>query len=145
MAAAGGVVDYYRAVHEHHGGSASDDDVTAVRGAFELFAAQEQALMTPLAQWLTARDGVRLVGSPSADHAVRAPTFAFVPSRSSSADVVQALVDARINCGNGNFYAYRLTEALGLDPEDGVVRLSLVHYNSRDEVDRALEVLDSVL
>lgn len=145
VAAMGGVVDYYRAVHEHHGGSSSDDDVAAVRGAFALFAAQEQSVMAPLVDLLTTRDGARLVGAPSADHTVRAPTFAFTTSRCSSADVVQALVDARINCGNGNFYAYRLTRALGLDPEDGVVRLSLVHYNTRDEVDRALEVLDSVL
>jgi selenocysteine lyase/cysteine desulfurase len=36
-------------------------------------------------------------------------------------------------------------QALGLDPDDGVVRLSLVHYNTRDEVDRALEVLDKLL
>ena len=32
------------------------------------------------------------------------------------------------------FYAHRLTEAVGLNAEDGVVRLSMVHYNTMDEL-----------
>ncbi len=36
-------------------------------------------------------------------------------------------------------------EALGLDPADGVVRASMVHYNSEAEVDRLIAVLDAVL
>ena len=43
---------------------------------------------------------------------------------------------------NGNFYATRCVEALGLDREDGVVRVSMVHYNTADEVDRLIRALD---
>jgi selenocysteine lyase/cysteine desulfurase len=32
-----------------------------------------------------------------------------------------------------------------MDPDDGVVRLSLVHYSNQDEVNRILQALDSVL
>jgi selenocysteine lyase/cysteine desulfurase len=42
-------------------------------------------------------------------------------------------------------YAYRLCEALGLDPADGVVRVSLVHYNTVEEIDRLIAVLDRAL
>ena len=38
-------------------------------------------------------------------------------------------------------YAHRLCTALGLEPEDGVVRVSFVHYNTVDEIDRLIEVL----
>jgi selenocysteine lyase/cysteine desulfurase len=42
-------------------------------------------------------------------------------------------------------YAYRLCEALGIDPDEGVVRVSAVHYNTVEEIDRLIEVLDPVL
>ncbi len=46
---------------------------------------------------------------------------------------------------NGHMYAYRLCQALGLDPEDGVIRVSLVHYNTVEEIERLIEVLDKAL
>ena len=40
--------------------------------------------------------------------------------------------------------AKRLAKALGLD-EEGVVRVSMVHYNTIEEVDRLLAVLEERL
>jgi selenocysteine lyase/cysteine desulfurase len=45
----------------------------------------------------------------------------------------------------GNFYAYRLLQALGIDTADGVVRASFVHYTTPAEVERLIEALDSLL
>ena len=47
----------------------------------------------------------------------------------------------------GHFYAYTLVDGLGpkLDIEDGVVRISLVHYNTVEEVKRLVGILDEVL
>ena len=39
----------------------------------------------------------------------------------------------------------KVAEALGIDPNDGVVRVSMVHYNTEDEVDRLLNGLDEIL
>ena len=47
--------------------------------------------------------------------------------------------------GHGNFYAVRLLEAMGVDPQRGALRLSLVHYNSGAEVSGLIEALDEVL
>ena len=101
--------------------------------------------MAPLLELLGARDGVRVVGSTMADSAVRAPTVAFASERRSSSSIYAALIAAEVSCGHGHFYAHRLVTALGLDPDDGVVRLSMVHYNTADEVARALAVLDPIL
>ncbi|MGB5552461.1 MAG: hypothetical protein WBO74_18435 [Thermoanaerobaculia bacterium] len=46
---------------------------------------------------------------------------------------------------HGHMYAYRLCQALDLDPDDGVVRVSLVHYNTPEEIERLVEVLDLAL
>jgi selenocysteine lyase/cysteine desulfurase len=32
-----------------------------------------------------------------------------------------------------------------MDPEDGVVRVSMVHYNTVEEVQKLVEALDSIL
>ena len=48
-------------------------------------------------------------------------------------------------CGGGDFYAQRPLEAMGVDPDQGVLRLSFVHYTSPAEVDQLLNALDDVL
>jgi len=45
----------------------------------------------------------------------------------------------------GDFYARRLINDLGLSEKEGVVRVSLVHYNTQKEVNRLIDVLDSIL
>jgi len=47
----------------------------------------------------------------------------------------------------GHFYAYTLIDTLSpkLDVNDGVVRISLVHYNTVNEVQRIVEILKEAL
>jgi selenocysteine lyase/cysteine desulfurase len=47
--------------------------------------------------------------------------------------------------GNGNFYAVRVLEGMNVDPARGAVRLSLLHYNSPEEVAGVIEALEQVL
>ncbi|MDG2027098.1 MAG: aminotransferase class V-fold PLP-dependent enzyme [Acidimicrobiales bacterium] len=144
IGASAGIVDYYDALHAHHFGD-EPDPVARIASVSSLFAAHESALMAPLVDLLLDRDGVYLVGAPSADATVRAPTIAFHSDGRSSASIYDALIAAEVSCGHGHFYAHRLVSALGLDPDDGVVRVSMVHYNTHAEVARALDVLDSLL
>ena len=48
---------------------------------------------------------------------------------------------------HGHCYAYTLVDTLEpkVDVNDGLVRISLVHYNTIEEVDRLVEVLDEAL
>ena len=50
-----------------------------------------------------------------------------------------------INCGGGDFYAVRPLTAMGIDPEQGVLRLSFVHYTTQEEIDRLIGALNKVL
>ena len=47
----------------------------------------------------------------------------------------------------GHFYAWTLIDSLQpkIDPADAVVRISLVHYNTVQEVERIIELLDKAL
>jgi selenocysteine lyase/cysteine desulfurase len=46
---------------------------------------------------------------------------------------------------HGHFYAYRILKKLGLDPDDGVLRLSFAHYNTLNETARLVDALTAIL
>ncbi len=63
-----------------------------------------------------------------------------------AAELATQLAQRRIAVRNGHFYALRCLQALGIhDPEDGVLRVSLVHYNTHDEVRRLTDGLFELL
>lgn len=127
------VPEYLAALGRHHGG-----------GPFSVIAAHERALAGRLLDWLAQRPGVRIIGS-GAPGPARLPTVSFVTQRRTPAEVVAATDHAQVGIRHGHFYAPRLVEALGLARGAGVVRVSLVHYNTADEVERLIRALDSVL
>ncbi|EJT81999.1 cysteine desulfurase [Gaeumannomyces tritici R3-111a-1] len=111
--------------------------------------AHEARLSETLLRYLNGRtDGdVTVYGEKTADSAVRVPTIAFTVKGWSSRDLVEAL-EKVTNFGFrwGNFYSVRLVqEFLGLPSSDGVVRVSMVHYNTVDEIDTFVKALDEIL
>jgi cysteine desulfurase family protein (TIGR01976 family) len=75
----------------------------------------------------------------------RVPTFCFNLKGIQPAAVTEALAKAGIGVRDGHMYAPRLMHRLGLDPETGVVRISLVHYNTINEIRRFREAITSLL
>ncbi len=71
----------------------------------------------------------------------RVPTFCFNLQKRHPARVTETLADAGIGVRDGHMYAPRLMRRLGLDPESGAVRVSLVHYNTAEEIHRFRDVI----
>jgi cysteine desulfurase family protein (TIGR01976 family) len=142
VAAVNGVIDYLEAVaaRHGHGQSSVQEQAAAVR---HLFREHESELLQPLLDFLATHPRVRLLGATRASS--RAPTVAFTVAGQSSAAFARQLADLQIGVGNGNFYAYRLLQALGIDTAEGVVRASFVHYTSAAEVDRLIAALARLL
>jgi cysteine desulfurase family protein (TIGR01976 family) len=115
-----------------------------VERAYARMESWERPLLELLIGFLRERPGVRLIGSTVVD-GNRVGTVSFVHERKSSREIVAAVDRTEIAIRHGHMYAWHLCEALGLDPEDGVVRVSLVHYNSLEEIERLIEVLEEVL
>lgn len=147
VGSAGAVLDYIEALHQHHGGTASDDLRTAVAGASDLWRAHEDALTPLLLGALAGRDDVRLLGPATLDavEGHRCPTVAFSPLARDPQDVAHALVERGVQTSAGHYYAARVLDGLDVDPDRGVVRLSFVHYTSRADVERAVDALVDVL
>ncbi len=140
VAACAGVADYYDLLAGRHGikGSAEDRG----REVHDLMRGHETALLQPLLDFLKSRNDLRLLG-PS-DAAMRAPTVAIDAGRAAK-PLAEALAQHGIMAGGDDFYAVRALQAMGVDPAQGVLRLSFVHYTSKAEIDKLIGALDSVL
>lgn len=115
-----------------------------VEQAFEVMTACEQPLIATLIDYLQSRSDVRIIG-PNHNGRDRVGTISFVHSEKSSKEITEVVDRSGIAIRHGHMYAYRLCERLGLDPDDGVVRISLVHYNTPEEIGRLIEVLHRAL
>jgi selenocysteine lyase/cysteine desulfurase len=141
IAACAGMADYVDALHGHHFG-AEPDALARNRAVHDLMRAQEVAVVAPLLDYLAARNDLRLIGPRAAD--ARAPTVAVALDREAE-PVSEALGREGIACWAGDFYAVRPLEAMGVDLGRGVLRMSLTHYTSADDVARLVAALDRVL
>lgn len=145
VAALPGIFEYFDALDEHHGGDPASPRRERLERLFERIARHEERLAAPLIDYLRGRGDVRIVGPVTADAAIRLPIIAFtVPGRKASA-IPQALDQDDLAIRWGHFYAYRAARALGILDADGVVRVSLAHTNTEDEVARLIDALDRVL
>jgi cysteine desulfurase family protein (TIGR01976 family) len=140
-----GIVDYLTALAQHHGCAATVEVGQQLAQAFELIQTHEQALGDRLLQFLHQKPNVRIIGCPDADPAHRVPTLSFVVTGRDSADIPPLVDPHHIGIRYGHFYAVRLIEDLGLADQNGVVRVSMVHYNTLEECDRLIACLDSIL
>ncbi|MGD2100862.1 MAG: cysteine desulfurase-like protein [Acidimicrobiia bacterium] len=86
---------------------------------------------------------VRLFGQPEMG-ANRVATFAVSVDGMTPAAVARRMVTAGIYVWAGHYYAVNTMERLGVLDDGGLVRIGFCHYNTFDEVDRTLEVLDSL-
>ena len=102
------------------------------------------ALIERLLAYLRAKPKVRIIG-PQEAGAARVGTVSFVHEGKSSRELAAALDRTGIAIRHGHMYAWHLCKALGLDLEDGVLRVSFVHYNTLAEIERLIEVLDTFL
>jgi cysteine desulfurase family protein (TIGR01976 family) len=122
-------------------GSAGLERQAAIRAAYEAIGRYERELTTGLLSDLAEIHGIRVWGIADPRRTnERAPTVAFTHARLSAAEIAERLGEQGLFVGNGNFYALQLTETLGLEP-DGVVRVGLMHYNTRSEIERLLVAL----
>ena len=114
-------------------------------GLFSQLALHEEELSATIMDFLLSRKGIRIIGEKTADRSVRVPTISFVAERICSDEAVTLVDPHRIGIRYGDFYARRLIRDLGLSERNGVIRVSMVHYNTVDEVRRLIRTFSKVL
>ncbi len=141
VAASAGMVDYIDAFAAHHGCQA-DGPAEQAAHVHDLMRDHETDLLQDVLDAVKDRNSVRLIGPSQAQG--RAPTVALALTRAGE-EVATDLAKHGIMAGGGDFYAGRALEAMGVDMDKGVLRLSFTHYTTKEETDQLLNALDAVL
>jgi selenocysteine lyase/cysteine desulfurase len=146
IAALAGLGEYLDALYEKHFTQLNLSRHERGVKVFDLFAEHESRLANMLLDTLLQLPGVRIIGQRRAASGRRAATIAFIPAQNKPSEIVKRLAEKYLAVRNGHFYARRCVEALGLeDPEEGVIRVSLVHYNTEEEIGRLSAGLSELL
>lgn len=138
-----GISEYLNAVGSQLG--ATGPSRQKMQAAFDAFEKHEDALAERLLVFLRGKKSVRIIGLTSAASGARVPTVSFMVAGQMSESIVRHMDQFSIGIRFGDFYARRLIEALGLQSQGGVVRVSIAHYNTLGEIDRLIQHLDNVI
>lgn len=133
----GGTFSYLDALAARLGAEGSGRE--AWRHVFEAFAEHETALFKQLLTGLDALSATRY-GLPGTEG--RTATVSFNLGGHTPQAVAGHLASHGITAASGHYYAYELMmHRLGLTERGGAVRLSILHYNSAEDIDAALTAL----
>ncbi|MBC3880428.1 cysteine desulfurase-like protein [Undibacterium sp. LX40W] len=140
-----GIREYLIAIGESFGGKGSTREL--MQHAFDRFEAHENSLAEQLLSFLRSRPQVRIIGlsEVAQDACKRVPTISFVVEGKDSESIVHHIDQYGIGIRYGDFYAKHLIHALDVEKHGGVVRVSIAHYNSSQEIDRLIEHLSEII
>ncbi len=137
-----GILDHFDALDHHTFALRGDADLAPRGRLFRAIAEHEATLTEILLSALRASKRARLIGPSTADPDRRIALISFQIPGIASAAIARALALKGIATRSGHFYAPRALEGMDLDPScKGLVRVSLAHYNSVDELHRLVRAL----
>ena len=139
-----GIYEYFNNLYNHHFPDENNTLRKKIEKINELISNHEEQIANPLLEYLNSRNDIKLIGKKKIENKNRAPTIAFTFVNQSSKKISDQLVKNGIATRNDNFYAWRCLKALGIDVDDGVVRTSMVHYNTREDVEKLISVLKKI-
>lgn len=113
-----------------------------LKQAMHAIRSYERSLFTYLLAEIETISGITIYGLTNPEEfEERCPTLAFTREGFTPAQIASYLGEKGIFVWDGNYYALSVTERLGLEESGGMVRVGLVHYNTKEEVDRLLTAL----
>jgi cysteine desulfurase family protein (TIGR01976 family) len=141
IAGVAAAIDYLADIGYVHAGNFELTRRQALRETFQVVGQHERELAHVLLRGLAEIDDVTIWGIDSSDRlSERLPTVSITHRTLSPAEMANQLGEQGLFTWHGNYYALQLTETLGLEP-DGMLRIGLVHYNTREEVQRLLAAI----
>ncbi len=139
-----GIYDYIISLYDHHFEEKNKSVIEKIEKINELITKHEEEIGNPVLTYISDRKDFNLIGKSKIIDKNRAPTISFTVNNLTSKEVSDKLVDNYIATRNDNFYAWRCLKALGIDTDDGVIRLSMTHYNNKHDIKKLLNALDKI-
>ncbi len=137
-------LDHWQAIGERYG----TDDLPGYQGArlqmkraMRAVQAYERGLATQLIEGLRAIKGVTVAGIVDSDrYAWRVPTVAMVKDGISPDAIAAKLAEQHVYVWSGDYYAPEIMSRL--NRPEGMVRIGIGQYNTRAEIERALNLIE---
>jgi cysteine desulfurase family protein (TIGR01976 family) len=140
-----GLCDYLSELAQlHYGDQTAPNLRNQMVQAFDLMSIHEEEISDRLLNYLNSKPNVRVIGQSKADREFRVPTISFVVDGMHSSTIPAKIDQHYIGIRYGDFYAKRLIEYLGLASQGGIVRVSMVHYNTLEEVNSLIEAFEQL-
>ncbi|MEH2240975.1 cysteine desulfurase-like protein [Nostoc sp.] len=140
-----GLCDYLSELAQlHYGNQTAPDLRNKMVQAFDLISIHEEKISDRLLNYLNSKSNVRVIGQSKADRQSRVPTISFVVDGMNSSTIPAKIDQHYIGIRYGDFYAKQLIEYLGLASLGGIVRVSMVHYNTLGEVNSLIEAFEQI-
>ncbi len=139
-----GIYEYFEGLYNHHFEYKEQSILEKIKKINNLISEHEEYIGNPILNYIDNRNDFKLIGKNKINNKDRAPTISFTSKNKSSKEIANFLVEHNIATRNDNFYAWRCLEALGINTEDGVVRLSMTHYNNINDTDKVIETLKKI-
>lgn len=121
---------------------AGEDRSKQITNAFERIAEHENKLANYLRDTLGKMKHVTLYQATTSE---KTPTLAFRVQGKSPREVATYLAEEHaIAVGNGHFYAETIGDVLDLNSTGGWIRVGIVVYNTREEIERLIQAIQNL-
>ena len=137
-----GTADYFNAILKQPLSTACTRDT--VERAYLVMERLEQTLLSKLIAFLLSKPCWRIFGPKTSELSRRVGIVSIQHSCISPLRIEQVCSRHKVYVRQGNLKAYRVCERLGIELSVGVVRISLLHYNSVQEIDMLISLLDRI-
>ena len=140
-----GIVDYLVELGTQAGCTGSNRE--KIVAAYKDITAHEAIIGERLLSYLRKRNDCIIIGIKDGHDLRRVPTIGFVIDGTHPEEICKKLDAHKIAMRFGDFHAKRLVNELGYNDNgaNGVLRVSMTHYNTIEEVDALIKALDRVL
>ena len=144
LASLNGIYEYFNNLYDHH----FENENLTIRNKLDkinsLIADHEEKIANPILNELNSKKDINLIGKKIIKNKNRAPTISFTSKKQSSKEIAKIFVDNHVATRNDNFYAWRCLKSLNIDENDGVVRLSLLHYNNLEDTNKIINIINKL-
>lgn len=138
-------IGYLEALGQRFMAAGQGDRRAAIVSAMTAIRAYELTLAKRMLAVLKGHGAVIYGVNEEAEIEGRVPTFCFNIPQVSPQTIATELGKVGIGARDGHMYAPRLMKRLNLSMESGAMRVSLVHYNTMEEIDRFGRALGAII
>ena len=139
-----GIYEYFENLYNYHFKNKNLNTLEKIKKINNLISVHEESIANPILNYLDKREDLNLIGKNKIENKNRAPTISFYSNKKSSKEISEILNKSKIATRNDNFYAWRCLNYLGINTDDGVVRLSMTHYNNNEDTEKVIKALKQI-